>query len=118
MTGSVDQQGNVQSVGAINEKVESFFDVCAAKGLTSSQGVLIPATNRQSLMLRKDIVEAVAEGRFHVYAVATVEEGIELLTGAPAGKQDAFGRYPDGSVYRAAAVQLERFHEAIAALSS
>ena len=117
VTGSVDQQGNIQSVGAINEKVESFFDVCAAKGLTCSQGVLIPATNQQSLMLRRDIVEAVAEGRFHIYAVATVEEGIELLTGIPAGKQDAFGRYPDGSIYGAAAVQLERFHRAIAALA-
>src|SRR5690606_1926193 len=85
VTGSVDQHGMVQPVGAINEKVESFYDVCKAKGLTGDQGVLVPSRNIESLMLRPDVVQAVKSGVFHIYAVDTVEEGIELLTGVPAG---------------------------------
>jgi predicted ATP-dependent protease len=118
VTGSVDQQGSIQPVGGINEKVEAFYDVCLAKGLTGRQGVLIPASNRSSLMLRADVAHAVAEGQFHVYEVSTVEDGIELLTGVPAGRADSYGRYPLGTVYAAAATQLERFQAAIAALDT
>ena len=85
VTGSVDQQGSIQPVGGLNEKIEAFFDICTAKGLTGTQGVLIPERNRDALMLRSDVVESIAKGGFHIYTVTTVEEGIELLTGTPAG---------------------------------
>lgn len=85
VTGSVNQRGEIQAVGGINEKVESFFDLCLARGLTGSQGVVIPESNRSGLMLRRDLVEAVEAERFHIYAVRTVDEGLEILTGWPAG---------------------------------
>ena len=101
VTGSVDQQGGIQPVGGLNEKIEAFYDLCAAKGLTGRQGVIIPESNRDALMLRGDVVEAIAEGRFHVHAVTTVEEGIELLTGVPAGVADENGHFPEGTLFRA-----------------
>lgn len=85
VTGSVNQRGEIQAVGGINEKVESFFDLCLARGLNGRQGVIIPEVNRSSLMLRKDLVEAVERGQFHIYAIRTVDEGLEVLTGWPAG---------------------------------
>ncbi len=98
VTGSVNQHGQVQAIGGVNEKIEGFFDVCRARGLTGEQGVLIPASNVKHLMLRSDVVEAVSEGRFHVYPVETVDQGIELLTGTPAGERDEAGNYPAGSI--------------------
>ena len=98
VTGSVNQQGDVQAIGGVNEKIEGFFDLCARRSLTGEQGVLIPASNVPHLMLRKDVVEAAAAGRFRVHPVTTIDEGIELLTGVPAGERDAEGRFPDGSV--------------------
>jgi lon-related putative ATP-dependent protease len=89
VTGSVNQHGEVQAIGGANEKIEGFFDICAARGLTGTQGVLIPAANAQHLMLREDVVEACAQGRFAVYPIARVEEGIALLTGRPAAEVDA-----------------------------
>ena len=109
VTGSVDQNGNVQAIGGVNEKIEGFFDVCAARGLTGDHGVLIPAANVKHLMLRCDVVEAAAEGRFHVFAVETVDQGIELLTGVPAGAVDESGEYPIGTVNRAVANGLVAF---------
>ncbi len=97
VTGSVDQQGNVQPIGGANEKIEGFFDICTARGLTGEQGVLIPAANVQHLMLRADVREAVAEGKFHIYPVEHVDQGIELLTGMPAGERDEEGNYPPES---------------------
>ena len=85
VTGSVNQHGEVQAIGGVNEKIEGFFDICLARGLSGEQGVLIPAANVKHLMLRADVVDAVAAGSFHVYAVAHVDEGIVLLTGLPAG---------------------------------
>jgi predicted ATP-dependent protease len=117
VTGSVDQQGGIQPVGGLNEKIESFYDVCLVKGLTGKQGVLIPERNRDALMLRGDVVEAIAEGRFHVYAVTTVEEGVELLTGVPAGVADENGHYPDGTLFRAVEMRLKRFHTAMTELA-
>lgn len=114
VTGSIDQQGSIQPVGGIIDKIEAFFDLCAAKGLTGNQGVLIPSANRDALMLRGDIVSAIEAGRFHVYEVSSVEEGIELVTGVPAGVADADGRYPEGTVFHAADQRLERFHQVIA----
>jgi predicted ATP-dependent protease len=82
----------------VKEKIEGFFEICRARGLTGTQGVLIPIQNVPDLMLKPEVVEAVAAGQFHVYAVSTVDEGIELLTGVPAGKPDATGAYPPGSI--------------------
>jgi predicted ATP-dependent protease len=98
VTGSINQRGEVQAVGAINEKIEGFFDVCRARGLTGEEAVLIPAANKRHLMLRRDVIDAVAEGTFHVYAVETVDEGLEILTGLPAGTRDGAGVFPEGSI--------------------
>ncbi len=98
VTGSVNQNGQVQAIGGVNEKIEGFFDVCKARGLTGEQGVLIPASNVKHLMLRQDVVEAVAAGQFHIYPVETVDQGIEILTGVPAGERDEAGNYPEGSI--------------------
>jgi lon-related putative ATP-dependent protease len=98
VTGSVDQQGRVQAIGAVTAKIEGFFDICQARGLTGSQGVVIPVANVKHLMLREDVVQAVRDSRFHIYAVAAVDEGIGLLTGVEAGVADAEGNYPEGSV--------------------
>jgi predicted ATP-dependent protease len=100
VTGSVNQHGEVQAIGGVNEKIEGFFDTCVARGLTGRQGVLIPAVNVKHLMLRKDVVDAVAAGRFRIYPVKTIDEGISLLTGLPAGERDGAGAYPDGSINR------------------
>ena len=106
VTGSVDQQGRVQAIGGVNEKIEGFFDVCQARGLTGYQGVLIPATNVPHLMLRHDVVEACRAGRFRVFPISTIDEGIALLTGRPAGEADASGEFPIGSVNHAVAARL------------
>lgn len=106
VTGSVNQFGQVQAIGAVNEKIEGFFDVCAARGLTGEQGVLIPAANVKHLMLRRDVVEAAAAGHFHIYQVETVDQALALLTGMPAGERDAAGNYPKDSVNRRVAARL------------
>ena len=87
-----------EAVGAVNEKVEGFFDLCSRRGLTGQQGVIIPRANVKHLMLRQDVVEAAARGQFHIYAIDTADEGIALLTGIPAGARDDAGVYPEGSV--------------------
>lgn len=98
VTGSVNQHGQVQAIGGVNEKIEGFFDLCRARGLTGTQGVLIPASNVKHLMLRQDVVEAVAAGKFQIYPVETIDQGIEILTGLPAGERDEAGNYPEGSL--------------------
>ncbi|MEZ5965536.1 MAG: AAA family ATPase [Planctomycetota bacterium] len=100
VTGSVDQHGCVQAIGGVDAKVEGFFDVCAAGGLTGEQGVLVPAANVQHLMLRQDVVAACAEGRFHVWAIDDIDQGIEMLTGIPAGERGEDGVFPQGSLNR------------------
>ncbi|MDO8958811.1 MAG: S16 family serine protease, partial [Rhodocyclaceae bacterium] len=106
VTGSVNQFGVVQPVGGINEKIEGFFDICAARGLSGEQGVLIPAANVCHLMLRQEVVEAVRQGRFHVWPVNNIDEAMELLTGLPAGEPDTKGEIPAGSVNYQVAMQL------------
>ena len=91
MTGSVNQWGEVQAIGGANEKIEGFFDVCRIRGLTGTQGVLIPIANVRNLVLRPDVIEAVAQGKFHIYPIRTIDEGIELLTGIRAGTVDEEG---------------------------
>ncbi len=100
VTGSVNQHGDVQVIGGVNEKIEGFFETCAARGLSGDQGVLIPAGNAIHLMLRREVVDAAAAGCFRVYPVRTIDEGIELLTGVRAGARDAGGKFPDGTVNR------------------
>ena len=104
VTGSINQLGQVQAIGAVNEKIEGFFDICNARGLTGTQGVLIPAANVQHLMLRQNVIDAATAGQFHVYVVENIDQAITLLTGLPAGEADANGGYPEGSInYRVAA---------------
>jgi lon-related putative ATP-dependent protease len=109
VTGSVNQYGEIQAVGGVTAKIEGFFDVCQFQGLTGDQGVLIPASNVQNLMLKDEVVEAVATGRFHVWAIETVDQGISLLTGVPAGEADDDGRYPEGTVHRLVQDRLRHF---------
>jgi predicted ATP-dependent protease len=98
VTGSVNQHGQVQAIGGVNEKIEGFFDVCQERGLSNEQGVLIPESNVEHLMLRQDVRQAVEDGKFHIYAVQSIDQGMEILTGVPAGEADANGVYPPDSV--------------------
>ena len=106
ITGSVNQFGQAQAIGAVNEKIEGFFDICEARGLTGEQGVLIPAADIKHLMLRRDVVAAAEAGQFRIYAVENVDQAIALLTGLPAGEAAANGEYPEGSVNRMVAARL------------
>jgi lon-related putative ATP-dependent protease len=98
VTGSVNQFGQVQAIGGVNEKIEGFFDLCRARGLDGTHGAMVPASNVKHLMLREDVAEATAKGQFHVYPIATIDEGIEVLTGVPAGVRGPDGRFPEGSI--------------------
>ncbi|MFQ5719777.1 MAG: Lon protease family protein, partial [Acidobacteriota bacterium] len=109
MTGAIDQHGRIMAIGGVNEKIEGFFDACHDIGLSGRQGVIIPATNVGDLMLRQDVVDACAAGRFSVYPVTTVCEALELLTGMPAGEPDADGVYPEGTVLAAAVTRAREY---------
>ncbi len=109
VTGSVNQKGEIQPIGGVNQKIEGFFDVCKAKRLTGRQGVMIPKKNIDDLMLRKDVVDAVERGKFHVWAVETIDEGIEILAGRPAGKKDKKGNYPEDTIHYLANQKLQEF---------
>ncbi|VVM04731.1 hypothetical protein MAMC_00196 [Methylacidimicrobium cyclopophantes] len=98
ITGSINQKGQVQAIGGVNEKVESFFEICRARTLTGRQGVIVPAANVDHLVLRRELLEMVDQGLFHLYAVRTVDEAMELLTGLPAGERGPDGRYPEESL--------------------
>ena len=111
VTGSINQFGEIQPIGGVNEKIEGFFDVCAHDGLTGKQGVIIPRTNVDNLMLRADIVQAVEEGRFTIYAIDTVDDGIEILTGVKAGKLDNKGNYPKGTVNYMVEESLRQYYQ-------
>jgi predicted ATP-dependent protease len=111
VTGSVNQHGQVQAIGGVNEKIEGFFDICKARGLRGDQGVLIPKANVKHLMLSQEVVDAVAEGQFNVYPIDTIEEGIELLTGIPGGVMDDEGFYSAGSINQLVVARLEEMAE-------
>ncbi|MEK7873194.1 MAG: ATP-binding protein, partial [Chloroflexota bacterium] len=113
VTGSVNQRGEIQAIGGANQKIEGFFDVCKAKGLTGQQGVMLPRSNVQNLMLREDVVEAVRAGKFHVWAVTTVDEGIEVLTGVPAGQRRPDGAYPEDAIHRRVEQRLREFAQCL-----
>jgi lon-related putative ATP-dependent protease len=112
VTGSVNQHGRVQAIGGVNEKIEGFFDICAARGLTGEQGVLIPDSNVQHLMLRDDVVKAVEDGKFQVYSVETIDQGIEVLTGISAGEPDEEGDFPPDSINGRVQARLNEMAEA------
>jgi len=95
----VSQQGDIQPIGGVNQKIEGFFDVCRVKGFTGRQGVIIPVENVEDLMLRDDVIVAVAAGKFHILPVSTVEEGFEILTGVQAGRCDSNGRFEPGTAF-------------------
>jgi lon-related putative ATP-dependent protease len=111
VTGSINQHGEIQPIGGVNEKIEGFFDVCEQRGLTGDQGVIIPASNVQHLMLRENVQRAVEAGRFAVYAIDTVDDGIELLSGLPAGERNADGLFPEGSINQRVEQTLARYAE-------
>lgn len=118
VTGSVNQRGEVQPIGGVNEKVEGFFRICSALGLNGEQGVLIPVSNVVDLMLHEDVVTAVAEGKFNLWAVKTIDEGIELLTGKPAGVRDKEGSFPEDTIHRAVQARLLELAEDLKAFGS
>jgi ATP-dependent Lon protease len=112
VTGSVNQQGDVQPIGGVNQKIEGFYDVCRLEGLTGKQGVLIPAQNVDDLMLRDDVIEAVSGGQFHIYPVAKIEEGIEILTGVAAGNiSNGAGKFQADSVFARVDARLQKMAE-------
>lgn len=111
VTGSVNQNGEVQAIGGVNEKIEGFFDLCRRRGLNGKHGVLIPQSNVRHLMLRKDIVEASERGEFHVYPISTIDEGIEILTGISAGDRYEDGQFPLGTINERVETRLRKFAE-------
>lgn len=111
VTGSVNQKGQVQAIGGVNQKIEGFFDLCKFRGLTGDQGVMIPESNVKNLMLREDVVDAVKEGKFHIYPISTIDEGIEVLTGVPAGESDEEGNYPEGTINHLVKNRLDEMAE-------
>jgi ATP-dependent Lon protease len=95
----VNQKGEIQAIGGVNQKIEGFFDVCRARGLTGTQGVIIPSQNVRDLMLRHDVIDAVDKGKFHIFAVDSVDQGIEILSGTRAGKRLRNGQFEKGSIH-------------------
>jgi lon-related putative ATP-dependent protease len=114
VTGSVNQKGEVQAIGGVNQKIEGFFDLCKFRGLTGEHGVMIPESNVKNLMLREDVVEAVKDGKFHIYSVSTIDQGIEVLTGVPAGEQTKSGDYPEGTINYLAQQKLDEMAKLLA----
>jgi predicted ATP-dependent protease len=109
VTGSVNQKGEIQPIGGVNQKIEGFFDVCRLRGLTGDQGIMIPHQNVKHLMLRNDIIEAVKNGSFHIFPVKSIDEGIEILTGMEAGARDENGKYPENSIFGKADNKIQQF---------
>ena len=111
VTGSVNQKGFIQPIGGVNEKIEGFYNICKKRGLNNEQGVIIPIQNVRNLHLSNEIIEAVKSGKFHIYAVSTIDEGIEILTGVPAGKQNKDGRFPAGTINYLVYEKLKKYYE-------
>ena len=116
VTGSVNQKGEIQPIGGVNEKIEGFYNVCKMKGLNGEHGVIIPIQNVINLSLSDEIIEAVKNKKFHIYAVSTIEEGIEILTGVPAGRKDTLGNFPAGSINYLAYEKLKKYAKAVASI--
>jgi predicted ATP-dependent protease len=109
VTGSVNQKGEIQPIGGVNEKIEGFFQTCKARGFKGNEGVMIPWQNVVNLMLNDEVIEAVREGKFHIYPVRSIEEGIEILTDVPAGSRDENGNYPENTVFNRVQKKIEKF---------
>lgn len=108
-TGSVNQKGEIQPIGGVNEKIEGFYQICKMRGLSGDNGVIIPVQNVRNLHLSDEVIQSVKEGKFHIYAISTIEEGIEILTGVPAGKKDKNGKFPAGSINYLAYEKLKKY---------
>ena len=113
VTGSVNQMGEIQPIGGVNQKVEGMFDVCRIAGLTGDQGVMVPHQNLRNLMLRADVVAAIKEGKFHIYSVRTIDEGLEILTGVTAGERGSHGEFPEGTVNGLVEKRLRELHQSM-----
>jgi ATP-dependent Lon protease len=113
VTGSVDPRGQIQPIGGVNQKIEGFFDICRAKRLTGRQGVMIPQLNVKDLMLRRDVVAAVESGRFHVWSVKDIDQGIEMLTEVRAGRRQRNGKFPEGTVNHLVDRKLQQMAESL-----
>jgi len=113
VTGSVNQKGEIQPIGGINQKIEGMYDVCRALGLTGSQGVMMPRRNLRNLMLREDVVDATKDGKFHLYAVDSIDQGMEILTGVPSGERQNDGSYPEGTSNHRVDQRLKELHESM-----
>jgi ATP-dependent Lon protease len=111
VTGSVNQKGEIQPIGGVNQKIEGFFTVCSKKGLTGTQGVMIPHQNVKELMLNKEVIQAAKEGKFHIYPVHTIDQGIEILTGIEAGQRQKDGSYAEGTVNYLVDEKLQEYAE-------
>ena len=111
VTGSVNQKGQIQPIGGVNEKIEGFYETCKLRGLTGEQGVVIPIQNVRNLNLNDDVIESVKEKKFHIYAISTIDEGIEILTGVPAGKRNVEGKFPNGTIKYLAYEKLKKYSE-------
>ena len=111
MTGSVNQKGEIQAIGGVTYKIEGFFDLCKKRGLTGTQGVIIPASNVKDLVLKDEVVQAVKDGMFHIYPIFEIDEGIELLMGLPAGKKNQTGNFPANSVHGKVMKKLKAFDQ-------
>lgn len=109
VTGSINQKGFIQPIGGVNEKIEGFYQICKLRGLNGDQGVIIPKQNVRNLSLNDELIEAVRKGKFHIYAISTIDEGIEILTGVPAGQKDSQGRFPLGTINYLAQEKLKKF---------
>ncbi|MGL4791151.1 MAG: S16 family serine protease, partial [Anaerotignaceae bacterium] len=111
VTGSVNQKGEIQAIGGVTYKIEGFFDLCQRRGLTGSQGVMIPVSNIKDLVLKKEVVDAVERGEFHIYPISHIDEGIELLTGIQAGKKNGTGKYPPSSINGLVMKKLREYYK-------
>lgn len=118
VTGSVNQRGEIQPIGGVNEKIEGYFKICKQKGLTGNQGVMIPHQNVKNLMLNEEVIDAVKAKQFNIYAIKDIDEGIEILTGIPAGKKNARGNYPKGTIHNLANAKLKKYAESMAKVTA
>ena len=113
VTGSVSQRGEIQPVGGVNRKIEGFFDICRHKGLTGEQGVIIPQKNIHNLMLKKEVIAAAKDEKFHIWPISRIEEGIEILTGMKAGELQPDGTYPVGTLFRKVDERLQKITQIV-----
>lgn len=111
VTGSINQRGEIQAIGGVTYKIEGFYELCQKRGLTGTQGVIIPKSNIKDLVLKDEVVNAVKEGKFHIYPITMLDEGIELLMGKPAGERDKNGRFPVNSVHGLVMKKLKEYYK-------